>query len=225
MKSRLFVVAIVLAFVVTSLGVNVRPAAAAGNVTATCNSLSVNGTTLPVFLVSVIVASHPSILFPLIIADATGAYSASVSISLPAGTVVSGYIVDFIAVPFSVTVPPCSASTGSGNPPWNPNDARVDGRPGDRIAVYCNTNTTGTNANTIGVYGILNNGEGKFLTAFKYSDVVKAGGKGITRSVEPLGTVYISVNDKTNFYVKWMGGPADATGMGDFRKWFTCDFA
>jgi hypothetical protein len=120
MKSRLFVVAIVLAFVVTSLGVNVRPAAAAGNVTATCNSLSVNGTTLPVFLVSVIVASHPSILFPLIIADATGAYSASVSISLPAGTVVSGYIVDFIAVPFSVTVPPCSASTGSGNPPWNP---------------------------------------------------------------------------------------------------------
>jgi hypothetical protein len=224
MRSRLLRLCLVLVFVVMSLGVGVRPAAAAGTVTATCNSIDVSGTTLtPGFPVSVLFLS-PSGIPPIFTLSnfTTGAYTASTPHTLPVGTVVSGIMSDgFAPQAFTVTIPACGAGGGA---TWNPGDARVDPRPGDRVAVYCNIDPNGPNPNTIGVYGILDDGTGKFLTAFKVSDIVKAGGRGITRSVEPLGTVIISVSGGNSFYVKWLGGPADATGQGDFRKRFTCDF-
>ncbi len=98
---------------------------------------------------------------------------------------------------------------------YNPGDGRVDPRPGDRVAVYCS-------ANKITIYGVLNDSRGKFLATFTHADLVKAGAKGITKNVEPLGTVFISLSGTSNFSVRWTGGPAAATGVKDFAKAFTC---
>jgi hypothetical protein len=227
MRSRLFMLTIVLALVFTSLGVNVRPATAiTTGVTVTCNSVTVTGTTTPLSPVLVTVVNFSG--FPPIVgsgigtADISGSYSITVSHSAAVGSLVGVFVSDPISTGSPPqTVPACVA----GFQGFNPGDARVAGRPGDRVVVYCNTNTTGANANTIVVFGVLDDSQGKFLTSFNVADVRKAGGKGITRSVEPLGTVYISLSGTNSFYVKWMGGPADATGTGDFRKRFTCDFA
>jgi hypothetical protein len=102
-------------------------------------------------------------------------------------------------------------------PSWfNPGDGRIDPRPGDRVAVYCQ-------ADTVTVYGVLDNSQGVLLSTFKYADLVKAGTSGITRSVEPKGTVFIGLSGTSDLLVKWMGGPAAATGTRDFMKSFTCN--
>jgi hypothetical protein len=105
---------------------------------------------------------------------------------------------------------------------FNPNDGRVDPRPGDRLAVYCNT---GANPPNVDVWGVLNDSSGRRLFTFTFSDLVKAGAKGITKKVEPLGTIHLSVDANNRFLAVWTGGPAAATGTKDFTKSFTCDFS
>ncbi len=63
------------------------------------------------------------------------------------------------------------------------------------------------------------------LFTFTYADLVAAGAKGITKNVEPLGTISLRVDANNNFLASWTGGPAAATGVKDFAKSFKCDFA
>ncbi len=98
---------------------------------------------------------------------------------------------------------------------FNPGDGRVDPRPGDRVAVYCS-------ADKITVYGVLNDSRGVFLATFSHADLIQAGAAGITKKVEPRGTVIISLSGTSSFYVRWTGGPAAATGVKSFAKAFTC---
>src|SRR5439155_3276142 len=79
-----------------------------------------------------------------------------------------------------VSTPCSSGGPGSGSGNW-PGDDRVEPRPGDRIVVYCNAGNR-----TVTVFGVLDDSQGAFLATFKYIDILKAGGKGITKSVEPL---------------------------------------
>jgi hypothetical protein len=104
---------------------------------------------------------------------------------------------------------------------FNPGDGRIDPRPGDRLAVYCNP---GANPPNVDVWGVLNDSSGRRLYTFPFSDLVKAGAKGITKKVEPLGTIFLSVDANNNFFAVWTGGPAAATGTRDFTKAFTCGF-
>ncbi len=224
MRARLLSL-IAVAFVVLSLGVNAKPAtalAATINISGiTCHSVNISGVYAPStpFLAAVSTYPFAGLLGPIVTVttDAAGNYSATLSFTASVGQQVIAITTFSGGTGAIFTVPPCAFES------FNPGDARVDPRAGDRVAVYCNLG--GDNANTIGVYGILDDGTGKYLTTFRVGDIVKAGGNGITRSVEPLGAVYISVSGSNSFYVKWMGGPADATGQGDFRKRFTCNFS
>ncbi len=112
--------------------------------------------------------------------------------------------------------------SGAGSTFYNPGDGRVDPRPGDRLAVYCNT---GANPPTVDVWGVLNDSSGRRLFTFTFASLVAAGDKGITRKVEPLGTIFLRVDANNNFLASWTGGPAAATGVKDFAKSFTCAFA
>jgi hypothetical protein len=109
----------------------------------------------------------------------------------------------------------------SGNPSFfNGGDNRVDGKPGDRVAIYCNP--TGSHP-YIDVWGILDDSTGKRLGWFDYA-TLKAhnGGGSITSN---MGTVNIAVYPDKKVVVQWFDGPAYADGHGDFRKIVTCDFS
>jgi hypothetical protein len=110
---------------------------------------------------------------------------------------------------------PTECATRGAKTFYNPGDGRVDPRPGDRVAVYCS-------ADKVSVYGVMNDSRGLFLATFTHADLIKAGAAGITKKVEPRGTVIISLTGTSNLYVRWTGGPAAATGVKDFAKAFTC---
>jgi hypothetical protein len=123
--------------------------------------------------------------------------------------------------------PNASNCTGAGDSdsaaPWfNPNDGRVDPRPGDRLAVYCNAAVTPPE---VLVYGVQDNSKGVFLAKFSNADLLKAGPEGMTKAVDGLGTVSTMQDGGNHFYVAWNGGQFKATGRGDFSKSFTCEFA
>jgi hypothetical protein len=79
---------------------------------------------------------------------------------------------------------------------FDPGDDRVDPRPGDRLAAYCNTTA---NPLSINVYGVEDDGKGVFLTTFNNVDLLKAGPKGIIKSVNGLGTVSMMQDAATIF--------------------------
>jgi hypothetical protein len=122
-----------------------------------------------------------------------------------------------------------SASCGSSNViTWfNPGDGRIDGRPGDRIAVWCNTTATPPN---IVVYGVgdnaTNGSHGFWLGTFNNADLLKAGKAGLTKNAGAgNGTISAMQDGHGNFYVAWNGGIFKATGQGDFAKSFSCTFS
>jgi hypothetical protein len=96
---------------------------------------------------------------------------------------------------------------------FDPKDSRIDGRPGDRLVVYCNQ------PDTIVVYGVDNSGKGFELTTFSNQAVRTAGSQGMTKSFGSNGTVSISSDSKGNFWLAWNGGP-----YGNFSKGFSCNF-
>jgi hypothetical protein len=107
------------------------------------------------------------------------------------------------------------ASATCGATFFNPNDGRVDPRPGDRVAAYCG-------ATTLAIWGVTNDSVGHLLFTFNKADLVAAGASGILKKVEPLGSVFAAVNADGVYTVRWYGGPAAATGTKDFAKTFTC---
>ena len=110
---------------------------------------------------------------------------------------------------------------GSSTTFFNPGDSRIDGRPGDRIVVWCNA------PDTIVVYGVKETDSGGFhLASFSNKALLKAGPKGIYIAVKNNGIVSISTDGKGNYWVAWNGGEHSANGQPGwgFAKGFTCDF-
>ena len=109
---------------------------------------------------------------------------------------------------------------------FDPGDGRIDPRPNQRVAVWCNYMADTPN---VVVYGIgdmkTNNSGGFYLATFNYADLVKAGRKGITKDGgKGNGTISMMTDGKGHFYTAWNGGSFNATGLGDFAKTFQCDF-
>ncbi|GAB4516197.1 MAG: hypothetical protein OHK0046_21120 [Anaerolineae bacterium] len=94
-------------------------------------------------------------------------------------------------------------------------DGRVDPRDGDRVIVFCKSTK-------LEVWGASDLGIGLFLTSVSYDSLIA--NNAITQNTSQ-GQVIIFVDAHGNFSVRWIGGAAQATGVGDFRKSFTCPFA
>jgi hypothetical protein len=126
-----------------------------------------------------------------------------------------------------ITLSKCNGGTIIANPggaSFSSGDNRVDPRPGDRLAVYCNLTDTPPN---IVVYGIADNlpdyEKGFFLAQFNVADLLKAGKTGLTENAgASAGSVSMADDGSGNFYVAWNGGQFHATGQHDFSKSFTC---
>lgn len=123
----------------------------------------------------------------------------------------------------TVTITGC---VGVGITSFNPADGRVDPRPGDRVAVWCNTSATPPNVVVYGVGDSATNGSHGFLLGqFSESDLLKADSTGITLNAGAgNGTISVQTDGQGHFYVAWNGGKFHATGQGDFAKSFSCAF-
>ncbi len=117
-----------------------------------------------------------------------------------------------------------SAAPASGGAFFAPGDGRIDPRPGDRIAVYCNANFV---PNSVSVWGIADDQpdykKGIFLGTFTLPDLLRAGSRGISKSAGAgLGNVSVADDGHGDFYATWAGGKYGATGVHDFAKAFSC---
>jgi hypothetical protein len=181
------------------------------------------------------VPTRPASADTCIVGSGVLANGASITITAPAGHtylwVYTGAASGTITVTGTITI--VNGTGGTLNyttydtncaPPtfFNPGDGRVDPRPADRVVVYCKP---GANPPSVDVWGVLNDSTGRRLYTFAYADLVAAGAKGITKNVEPLGTISLRVDANNNVLASWTGGPAAATGVKDFAKSFTCSFA
>lgn len=88
----------------------------------------------------------------------------------------------------------------------------VNQLPGDRVIVFCQSTT-------LEVWGATNTGSGVFLASFFYGDLLATGS--LTRFTN-VGQVRVSVDLLGNFLAVWLGGPYNASGVGDFAKAFQC---
>lgn len=127
---------------------------------------------------------------------------------------------------FTVTDLSCAAPSSQGAVTFfDPGDGRVDGKPGDRLAVWCNTDEDPQN---IVVYGIgdQSNGSHGFFLIKVTPEKVEANSESI-RTFDAgtgNGTVSIEGDGKGDFYIAWNGGIFHATGQGPFAKTVYCDF-
>lgn len=110
-------------------------------------------------------------------------------------------------------------------PKWfDPGDSRVEPKPGDRLAVWCNVNANPPNVVVYGVAGDQPDwNKGFWLATFVNADLLKAGPSGITKNAVE-GIVSMMQDGKGHFYVAWNGGKYGATGQGIWSKSFTCNF-
>jgi hypothetical protein len=226
--SRLSIVLI--AMIIAMSGIGLQRAAAAGEaVTSTCSSVTISGLAPGALSITVEVRIGVATLgFINLEVGPGGAYSATVNFpEQPAGSLLTvnarDAFVEFPVYNYSTTFPCGSSSSTSGSGGvtfFNPNDGRVDPRPGDRLAIYCNTTA---NPPTIGVYGVRDDSRGVFLATINVRDLLRA--RRITRSLGSLGTLNaIAIDANGNFYIAWTGGPYGATGQGIWAKSFNCRF-
>jgi hypothetical protein len=123
--------------------------------------------------------------------------------------------------PYPRATGPCGKVSGNAIQFFNPGDGRVEPRPGDRIAVWCNI---AGDPPAIDVWAVGSDSRGFRLTTFKFADLVVAGPKGLTQDLGRNGKLSAMVDDQNNFYVAWNGGPFGATGRDSFAKTFNCAF-
>jgi hypothetical protein len=222
MIRRLTLLFIVLA-ALTITGADVKPASAAGEVvTGTCSSITLSGIA-PVGEAVMVLVFRGATFLGTSFAPGGGSYSATVSFATqPTGTVLTIMANDPTTGYTFTTTFACGVSSSSNGSTlfFNPNDGRVDPRPGDRLAIYCNTTA---NPPTIGVYGIQNDSRGIFLATINVRDLLRV--RRITRALGSLGRLdAIAVDANGNFYFAWTGGPFGATGQGIWAKSFRCVF-
>jgi len=114
---------------------------------------------------------------------------------------------------------------GSSGQFFHSGDERVDPRPGDRLAVYCNQKSQ------IVVYGVdngqIDSKKGFLLAVFKHADVKAANDRGLIKNLSENGTLSISLI-KGWYWIAWNGGKFNATGKDIWVKNFPetmCSFA
>jgi len=111
-----------------------------------------------------------------------------------------------------------SSQTTAASPQYfNPGDGRVNGAPGDRIAVYCNP------AESLEVWGIVDS-QGFPLAVFEREALMIAGLRGVEKDAGSNGKVSASVDTQGNFWVAWNSEAHGANGQGDFAKDGVCVF-
>ncbi len=104
-------------------------------------------------------------------------------------------------------------------PQWfNPNDGRIDGKPGDRLVVWCNQ------PDQLVVYGVSDDSKGFLLSVFSNKAIRAAGPNGLTKSLDQFGKLSVSEDSQGNFWLAWNGGIFKATGKEPFAKGFNCQF-
>ncbi|GEM_PF-3150016 len=168
-------------------------------------------------------------------AGSIGAGGGSTSFSVPAGhTYLFGYSgVSSGSIPFTGPVS-VTVSFGSGPYSWaildltincatsatffSPGDGRLDPRPADRLAVYCNSTT-------LDVWGVGNDSRGHRLIIFSLAKVIAAGSTGLQQNLGGDGIVAVGYYGRNLFGVSWIGGPLNGNGQADFRKTVTCSFS
>ena len=101
---------------------------------------------------------------------------------------------------------------------FNPGDNRVDPRPGDRLAIWCEQ------PDTLTVYGVGDDSRGFLMVRFSYKALLAAGPKGLAQRAGANGTVSASTDGKNNFWVAWTGLRADGQPDHGFAKGFSCAF-
>lgn len=145
---------------------------------------------------------------------ATYTVTIPVSPAQPEGTVLRVVQVSSNAV---IASGPCSGALVPSF--FNPGDGRVDPRPGDRLAIYCNQPT-----GFVDVWGVDDRSKGFPLAAFSVDDLASADLAGLYITVEPFGTISLSMDEQGNLWAAWNGGQYNADGQPDhgFAKGFRC---
>ncbi|MCC7206597.1 MAG: hypothetical protein IT323_04785 [Anaerolineae bacterium] len=112
------------------------------------------------------------------------------------------------------------ACSGAPITSFNPRDGRVDPRPGDRLAIYCNQPP-----GSVDVWGVDDKSKGFRLATFTFADLTAAGLTGIYITVEPNGTISLSMDEQGNLWAAWNGGQYNADGQPGhgFAKGFRCN--
>lgn len=229
---RFITLVMVIAITVTGLALTPRPAQAASvSATATCSGATFQGNGLaPNHVIEVIASKHPPLTplgqFPPDLnfrygnTDANGNFSIYLRYLVPSGIVPSGTEIELMVLDVTPPYPGYGIvlldevqTCFSEQQFFNPGDNRVDPRPGDRLAVWCNQ------PDTLVVYGIDNNSRGFPLTTFSNAAIRVAGSNGLTRNLGSTGTVSVSEDNQNNFWLAWNGGP-----YGNFAKGFSCKF-
>lgn len=111
-----------------------------------------------------------------------------------------------------------SSSTANDGPKFfNPGDNRVDGRPADRIVIWCNQ------PDKLVVYGTdpgqPDYRKGFELAVFSVKEIKVAGDQGLVKDAGEHGKVSVSLR-KGWYWVAWNGGKFKATGQNIFVKNF-----
>jgi hypothetical protein len=139
----------------------------------------------------------------------------------PEGTVIAA---DSAGGIFGEPLPSVTKACGKDTNPvkfFDPGDGRVDPRPGDRLAVWCNI---AGNPPSIDVWAVGDDSRGFRLATFNFTDLAAAGPQGIAKNLGRNGKLSAVVDAQNNFFVAWNGGPFGATGAGVFAKSFHCAF-
>ncbi|MCC7206598.1 MAG: hypothetical protein IT323_04790 [Anaerolineae bacterium] len=163
-----------------------------------------------------------SVLGSALVATQPGGTTYTVTIPLnppqPEGTVLSVVQVSTSAV---LASGPCSGALATPVPSFfNPGDGRVDPRPGDRLAIYCNRP-----AGSVDVWGVDDKSKGFRLATFTFDDLAAAGLSGLYVTAEPNGTISLSMDEQGNLWAAWNGGQYGAEGQPGhgFAKGFRCN--
>lgn len=118
---------------------------------------------------------------------------------------------------YTLTITDNSGSCGGSGTFFNPGDGRLDPRPSDRLAIYCNPPV-------LDVWGVMQDGLGRRLFQFSLGDLAAAGAPGVNKDLNGYGTVAVGYYGGDTFGISWLGGPLNGNGMGDFRKTVHCPF-
>ena len=198
---HLFVAVVAVATVLTF--VSVRPAHAACLI---FNQSNPTGTTLPASAIAVAGHTYTIVL--------TGAINSTTQVP---NWPISGPIPAPIPPYTTLTITDDSVDCGAGSGTFfNPGDGRVNGLPGDRLVVYCNTGGFFPN---LDIYVIAPGGAGKHLAQVLASDLLKPN---FSLNLGSNGILTGGVNMNSAGYVALQGGPYGGTATGDWLKTFSC---
>jgi hypothetical protein len=180
MKRSIFSLLLVIALLIFP-GTGIRPATATVNsATSNCSSATVTGTSGPSTPVSVEVRLNVGPVFPVLgtlnfSSNGAGNYTGVVGIpTQPAGTSLRINVTD--STGFTQLFINCTpGATASASSPgavlsYDPGDGRVNPKPGERIAVWCNT---GGNTPNLLFYGVDPESKGFFLATINFADILK----------------------------------------------------